>query len=247
MNRSVSSLNSLRKAYERFWENEELAKGTREEMAYYRWMLDLLGVGSTTKLLDIACGGGHCLNEARAKKANGFGIDIAYAALQRSLVAYELRDLVQASSEDLPFPNDSFDVVTCLGSLEHFFDPSRAIHEICRVVGSTGRVGIVLPNQWSFVDVVRGWRHGLGITHSQDLERFYALKEAKALLANNGLVIHRTLKYNKPTSGPTGAKFRKLGPLNLLYHSTYPMWRRWIPLTASYSFVFICTKGEGTR
>ncbi len=241
MSHPISTFDALRESYEKFWRNDQLAAGTREELAYYDWVLNLLQVKPATRVLDIACGGGHCMDRAHAKQTRALGIDIAFAALQRAQANYHLSELAQASAETLPFADATFDYVTCLGSLEHFLAPGQAIGEMKRVLKPGGLVCIVLPNMWSFLDVIRGWRHGLSLTHSQDLERFYSLQEAKDTLTAGGLTIERIEGYNKPSSGPSGSELRKLGFLNYLYHSTYHFWRRFIPLTASYSFVFICS------
>ncbi|MBV8396421.1 MAG: class I SAM-dependent methyltransferase, partial [Actinobacteria bacterium] len=47
---------------------------------------------------------------------------------------------VRATAEDLPFDDQSFDVVLCIQVLEHVDDPARVVRELHRVVKPGGRV-----------------------------------------------------------------------------------------------------------
>ena len=47
---------------------------------------------------------------------------------------------VRATAEDLPFDDQSFDVVLCIQVLEHVDDPPRVVRELHRVVKPGGRV-----------------------------------------------------------------------------------------------------------
>jgi len=42
----------------------------------------------------------------------------------------------------LPFPDESFDVVTSTGAVHHFPSPSQAISEMARVCAAGGRLAI---------------------------------------------------------------------------------------------------------
>jgi ubiquinone/menaquinone biosynthesis C-methylase UbiE len=47
---------------------------------------------------------------------------------------------VAAHAEDMPLPDDCFDVVLCLQVLEHAVDPAAVVRELSRVVSPGGRV-----------------------------------------------------------------------------------------------------------
>jgi enediyne biosynthesis protein CalE5 len=49
----------------------------------------------------------------------------------------------QADAEDLPFPDESFDVVTCRFGVMFFPDPARALREVRRVLKPDGRVALL--------------------------------------------------------------------------------------------------------
>jgi ubiquinone/menaquinone biosynthesis C-methylase UbiE len=86
--------------------------------------LDLLAewVGGTT-VLDVATGGGHVARRLRAE-----GYDVV-----TSDPAPGMEPDVVARAEDLPFDDESFDVVVTRIAPHHFEDVQRALREMARV------------------------------------------------------------------------------------------------------------------
>jgi SAM-dependent methyltransferase len=227
----------LKISYENIWRSTNL----KEEQEYYSSILTLLNVRKNKKLLDVACGGGYLLHEAEKKGLDCYGVDISENAIKKTKDIVKKTRLVLASAESLPFDKNSFDYITCLGSLEHFLHPDIGLEEMRRVLKDDGEICIVLPNIWYMPDVIRGWLTGEGLTHGQESERFYSLVEAITLIeVNGGFKIEKISKYNRP---PEIIKVAKpLPKFNKLYIMLYKLLRNKIPVTASYVFVFICTK-----
>lgn len=74
--------------------------------------------------------------------------------------------------ENLPWPDNYFDYVTSLGSLEHYLHPEIGIREIKRVLKTDGLSCIMLPNRFSLKDIFRVMiRGGLGIGEQDFVER----------------------------------------------------------------------------
>jgi SAM-dependent methyltransferase len=73
--------------------------------------------------LDVASGGGHV-----ARRLREAGLDVVSAD-----PAPGMRPDVVCSAEELPFPDDSFDVVVCRRAAHHFDDVARALAEMARV------------------------------------------------------------------------------------------------------------------
>jgi ubiquinone/menaquinone biosynthesis C-methylase UbiE len=80
------------------------------------------------RTLDVGCGEGWL----EALNPEVVGVDFSPAALERAREKGAVH-LVQASAEELPFEDASFDLVVSLGSLEHFADPDAALREMARV------------------------------------------------------------------------------------------------------------------
>jgi SAM-dependent methyltransferase len=91
--------------------------------------------GQGVAALDVATGGGHV---ARRLRELGCAVTTCDAAAGMG------PDVV-CSAEDLPFPDDSFDVVVCRVAAHHFSDPARAVAEMARV---TRRLVVLEDTLW---------------------------------------------------------------------------------------------------
>ncbi len=144
-------------------------------------------------IIDIGCGPGTHLSLLRAKGfVNICGIDastnmIKFAdKLNRKKVT-----LVQASAECLPFKDDCFNVVMCLGTLEHLDDIDGALNEIVRI--SKNKIFISVPNKYSFLPFFDWFRpiavkFGIAaINESPPFERRFSKRELIRLLRERGL------------------------------------------------------------
>lgn len=105
-----------------------------------------LGITPGTQLLDIACGTGEWLRCAKDFGAQISGIDISEKAISVCRQGLPDGDFHIGVAETLPFADNQFDLVTCLGSLEHFVDQPAALKEMHRVVKPNGKLLILVPN-----------------------------------------------------------------------------------------------------
>ena len=90
----------------------------------------ILVTGQT--LLDVGCGWGDALRKASALSLEPVGVDVSNVALKicKTHLEKERFPLLHSDSRHLPFRDDTFDFVICLGSLEHFPDMPLAIKEL---------------------------------------------------------------------------------------------------------------------
>ena len=114
------------------------------------------------KLLEI--GSGFGIFNVIARKEYGidaWGIepssddfDDAFIISQKILRDNDLtiNTIVNAHGENLPFPDNSFDIVYSTNVLEHTKDPEKVIREAIRVCKRGGIIQIVAPNYGSFFD-----------------------------------------------------------------------------------------------
>ncbi len=104
------------------------------------------GVGPGDAVLDVACGTGNCAIPAAVAGGEVTGLDITpelfEPARRRAADAGVEVELIEGDAEELPFADQSFDVV--LSSFGCMFAPNQkvAAGEIARVVRPGGRVGI---------------------------------------------------------------------------------------------------------
>jgi SAM-dependent methyltransferase len=98
------------------------------------------------RVLDVACGAGEWLMAASDRHAHVSGIDIASRAVALARQRLPRGVFAEGVAEALPYRVASFDLVSCLGALEHFPDKSAALREMHRVLDKNGRALILVPN-----------------------------------------------------------------------------------------------------
>lgn len=98
------------------------------------------------QVLDVACGTGNWLLAATEKGAQPSGIDLSTRAIDICRQNIPEGEFHAGPGESLPFEDGRFDLITCLGSLEHFLDPVAAVKEMVRVSKDDARFIILVPN-----------------------------------------------------------------------------------------------------
>lgn len=90
-------------------------------------------------VLDVGCGEGYWLEymSKRVPKVEGAGIELAANRAERARNRLPHFNIIQGSATELPFPDNSFDLVTCLEVLEHVPDWHAVMKELIRVSRKT--------------------------------------------------------------------------------------------------------------
>ena len=124
-----------------------------------------LSVFEGKRCLDAGCGGGRgSILMAEAGASEVVGIDLSETNVATSRMRAEQRGLdqctfQQASLLEVPFEDESFDVVWSNGVLHHTGDPDLTLHEIARVLKPGGWMWLYLYGSggisWYMVDWVR--------------------------------------------------------------------------------------------
>jgi len=114
---------------------------------YRRFLSYLEPLEENKNFLDIACGTGFLLKVAQEKGLKTFGIDISEEAIKVAKKNSPVSDLRVASAENLPFENNFFDYISCLGSIEHFSDINKGLKEMLRVGKNSAEYILVVPNK----------------------------------------------------------------------------------------------------
>ena len=103
-------------------------------------MLDAVGAGEGTVLLDVGTGPGTLIGPALARGAAVRAVDLSPQMIEQVRARYPDVDARVANGSDLPFPEGSFDAVTFTFSLHHMAEPAAALAEANRVVRDGGRI-----------------------------------------------------------------------------------------------------------
>lgn len=120
-----------------------------------RVLVDLAGLSSADRVLDIGCGPGAAVRMAAAVVEESVGVDRAQPmvdiARRRSKSLDNVRYEV-GSAEALPFPDDAFTVVLAAHSFHHWENRRDGLAEAARVLAEGGRLLILEQD---------GKKHGL--------------------------------------------------------------------------------------
>ncbi len=114
-----------------------------------------IGVGTGTDFLQwVRCG------------ARAYGVDltetaIEYTSQRLKMYGLQAEELRRADCENLPYPDDSFDLAYSWGVIHHTTNTEKALSEIVRVVRPGGGLKIMIYNRHSLVAYYRWWQKAL--------------------------------------------------------------------------------------
>jgi len=100
---------------------------------------------SGSRILDIGCGPGFLLYEARRLGMDTVGLEISkiYASFGREELNLDIR---QTILEEADLPSAGFDVVVCNNLIEHLANPHDFFLELARILAPAGILHILTPN-----------------------------------------------------------------------------------------------------
>ena len=107
-------------------------------------LLDAVGVGPDSRVLDVGTGTGDVAVGAAERGASVVGIDFSQAMLAEARRLHPEQSFREGSVESLPFTDESFDAVVGNTVLHHLGDPVGALREAHRVLAPSGRVAFTI-------------------------------------------------------------------------------------------------------
>ena len=132
------------------------------EQRDYWWNLDFLqlmekrwDLKNVQSVLDVGCGVGHwgrLLSKILPDTANVIGIDKESGWIEEAKKRAMLDDLgsrytyQESDAHAMPFPDESFDMVTCQTVLIHVADVQQVLSEMVRVLKRDGILIVIEPN-----------------------------------------------------------------------------------------------------
>ena len=137
---------------------------------FFRNLTNLTATKKVGSILDVGCGEGFTLNRLKEKGIGKKleGIEYLPAAIELGKKTYPEIKIIQGSIYQLPYKDNSFDLVLCTEVLEHLDNPQAGLKELVRV--SNKYLVITVPNEPFFMlaQLIRGknWsRFGNDIEH----------------------------------------------------------------------------------
>ena len=153
-----------------------------------------LGLGRDARVLDAGCGSGRLLDElTRFGPVSGLELDADAVAVARRR-GHE--DVHVGAVEQLPWPDETFDLVTCLDVVEHTPDDRATLLELRRVLRPGGWLLVTVPAyQWLWS------RHDVVCRHYRRYDR----RMLRAAAAEAGFKVERTTSFNTLLLPPAAA------------------------------------------
>lgn len=141
---------------ERYVESETHAKGKSLER-----LVELAAPQGNERVLDIATGAGHVARVLGPHVGEVVASDATPEMLAAAATVIEGAGLTNvtfeiADAHELPFDDESFDLVTCRIAPHHFSNPPRFVWQAARVTRPGGRV-IIVDNVAPHDDVAARW------------------------------------------------------------------------------------------
>jgi len=226
----------ITKFYDDIYQRKQ-SQAMRPKQAYVDFLEILPSLKSGKKFLDIACGTGFLLSLASAKGLETHGIDISQQAVSVAKSNSPNSNIQVASAEKLPFQDNFFDYISCLGSIEYFENISQGISEMIRVAKDDAKFLLVVPNQNYFA-----WKlKKQSGTHQRDIaEELKTLKEWQQLFKDAGLNI-LAIRHDK-WPAKSLPLFYSYNPYKILKRLVFKLIWLILPINYTYQFIILAVK-----
>ena len=130
-----------------YWKSRYRAEGPLHGSHFQRFYTDVFGLTTDNyagkKVLDIGCGPRGSLEWANMAQER-VGLDPLADKYMKLGAAKHQMTYVASPSEQIPFPDGHFDIVTSFNSLDHVDDLQRTIQEIKRVAKPNGHFLLIV-------------------------------------------------------------------------------------------------------
>jgi 2-polyprenyl-3-methyl-5-hydroxy-6-metoxy-1,4-benzoquinol methylase len=215
---------------------------TDEDTPWYGLVLEHLIPVEGKRVLEIACGRGGFSKLLASKGAVMFGADFSSTALQIAQTKISgvgngnCRVMfAQADAQQLPYADESFDVIVSCETIEHLLDPSSAIKEMARVCRAGGLLYLTTPNYFNamglYLIYARLRRRRPTPGSDQPIDRAFLFPEIRRMLQHEGWRIIRSdgTVHQVPLPGRN--------PVRLSFPEHTPALRRSLAIFALHQFL----------
>ena len=124
---------------------------------WYQLVSEYIGGIADLRVLEVACGRGGFVRQLANAGAHVIGCDFSSAALRAASSKFSAEGaqlsaaLVQGDAQNLPFADNSFNLVVSCETIEHLPDVKSAIRGMYRVTRRSGKLFLTTPNYANFM------------------------------------------------------------------------------------------------
>ena len=149
-----------------FWGKMMIRSMNKNHYDITTWGLSHFNFNENQTALDVGCGGGITVNRISKKVSKVYGIDYSSLAVEKSK-KYNKKEIKkgkveiqQASVSNLPFSDNTFDIVTAIETFYFWSDKTNDLKEIKRVLKPNGTLLMIFemckneqdPDKWQEVE-----------------------------------------------------------------------------------------------
>jgi 2-polyprenyl-3-methyl-5-hydroxy-6-metoxy-1,4-benzoquinol methylase len=110
---------------------------------------DFIKPNTNSVMLDYGCGEGGCLYDFHSQGIKIYGAEISSEMVKAGLKA-GLNVQQITNIDQIPFENNSFDIIYLMQVLEHLSNPHVFLNELLRITKPGGVIYVAVPNSKSF-------------------------------------------------------------------------------------------------
>ena len=150
---------TIENTYKKYHRNEQLSAITIKR--YHQILNTFEKYRKTNRLLDIGCGVGYFLEEAKKRGWEVYGTEISDTAIE---ICKSKGIAMIKGNIDSDFADKNFDIITLFEVIEHFENPNIELKKIIPFLRKEGIIYITTPNFNSLSRYIlkKNWVAGLG-------------------------------------------------------------------------------------
>jgi SAM-dependent methyltransferase len=160
------------------------------------------------RVLDVGCGNGYVLYQYARNGATVAGVDLTRTAVELSRRRFALGGLPgkfhEVDGNNLPFPDNHFDIVCSMGVLHHISNPRPMVDEMFRILKPGGRLIVMLYHRYSWKNLVL-----LRLRRLLD-PRYRGKTQQEALNMNDGDACPLALVYSRKEAAALFSRFSQI-------------------------------------
>lgn len=235
----MPDIEEIREFYDSVYHAGASAGEEKSMRRHYLGLFRRLQLRKDQQLLDVACGTGGWMSLCSEMGLQVAGVDLSRRAIEACALAMPEGEFYAQPAESLPFDSGRFDVVTCLGSLEHFVDPVASLREMLRVAKPDAIFVILVPNE-DFLTRKLGLFAGTYQVDAREVVR--TLDQWEDLFSEAGLSVEKRWKdlHVLNRDWITRGAFYTW-PLRAIQALALPLW----PLRWQYQVYHLCKRRPG--
>lgn len=176
--------------------NQQWADWNRHSL---RWMIEAAHAQPHHRLLDVATGTGFTAFGFAPLVHQVVGLDVSPGMLAQARTKGIANVLFEeGSAEAMPFPDESFDLVTCRIAPHHFASVPAFLREAHRALVPGGRLLVADTTVPDDAPEIAAWQHRVEALRDPSHVRNYTLGQWRAFVADAGFSLEQISRQASP-------------------------------------------------